>query len=1113
VKEVTMRRFSTSWTNTLAKLGIRRFRRERAASRRSGGSFDRNLHVEWLEDRRLLATVTVSTWIDENNGDIDSIGELIANPGGAGISLREAVLAANATAGADIINFNSSFNVPRTIQFVAPATENSHLVVTDHLTINGPGSDLLTLRAFDPTPGSVFFGEIGDGNRIFDINGATVRIDVTLSGMKLTGGDVGHMEVKDIGSGGAIRSIDNDNLTLKNIKATNNWAAYWGGALHARLANNSTLIIDECDFGGDPLTDFNWVWGLAEGYGGAAINVETNNSTFEAPATLSIVNSTISGNETRSNAGGARIFTNTPTNISIENTVFEQNKAGFAPTSTPFRGGGLYARLSDHTTLTISDSRFHQNSTKGDGGGIWAGVTTAATDSSPEWNTFRVTIARTEITENTTELGSGGGLALINGKFTTGSETFSPTGSRMVVRDSLIADNDAFFRGGGAYFFGVAGDQMSVLDSKVSGNIVSGAPPDPFMLYMPGSGGGLYVYLSGSDVTMPTEFPKPKFTISGSSVYNNTADFHGGGIFVCSKNEGDFLAINTTISTNQVTDTQNGTGGGVHVAVYNGPGAATETVDAAFQNVTFTENMAKTGGGLHSDNLNFVRTKINNTLISKNNVSATNSTPSNLFGRIDIANSQYNLVGTGSTVLNLSGAPAALDSTNDTNEDSPLLGPLTTVNGGWTPTHALLAGSPAINTGKPLVPRQPDPNPPYDQRGFGFKRIIGGRIDIGAYEAGNATQTGSPAVLIVNTAEDQNNTGPELSLREAIALASAFPDVDVITFAQNVLDAGVIELDHGPLIVNTPVTIVSPDPGFLSIDAQGMTDVFQITQGITAGIGGLTIENGNYGVSSEGYVTLYEDVIEENGGGVFIYETGSLIMNRSTVRYNDGWIGGGLALLGSSSVITNSTINHNTASGTGGGIVVSGGQFTMRNSTVANNTAAYGGGGILLSTQTFVSIDSCTIAYNTSNVDPGGGILIAGGNYIGIRNSIVAENFAPNAPAEANISGSVGWGYVQYSLIGPSSPGISTSGPGNIVVAPGGAGLRELGDYGGPTQTIALKQGSQAIDHGSNFIAQQYNLTTDQRGEARIADGDAYGGAMIDMGAFELAADEFFGTL
>jgi hypothetical protein len=60
----------------------------------------------------------------------------------------------------------------------------------------------------------------------------------------------------------------------------------------------------------------------------------------------------------------------------------------------------------------------------------------------------------------------------------------------------------------------------------------------------------------------------------------------------------------------------------------------------------------------------------------------------------------------------------------------PMLGPLQD-NGGPTVTHALLAGSPAINAGDPNF----TPPPVYDQRGPGFDRVVNGRIDSGAFEA------------------------------------------------------------------------------------------------------------------------------------------------------------------------------------------------------------------------------------------------------------------------------------------------------------------------------------------------------------------------------------------
>src|SRR5207249_4033334 len=61
----------------------------------------------------------------------------------------------------------------------------------------------------------------------------------------------------------------------------------------------------------------------------------------------------------------------------------------------------------------------------------------------------------------------------------------------------------------------------------------------------------------------------------------------------------------------------------------------------------------------------------------------------------------------------------------------PVLGALG-FNGGTTRTHALLPGSPAINTGS---------NPlglATDQRGPGFPRVSGGVADMGAYESPDA---------------------------------------------------------------------------------------------------------------------------------------------------------------------------------------------------------------------------------------------------------------------------------------------------------------------------------------------------------------------------------------
>jgi hypothetical protein len=56
-------------------------------------------------------------------------------------------------------------------------------------------------------------------------------------------------------------------------------------------------------------------------------------------------------------------------------------------------------------------------------------------------------------------------------------------------------------------------------------------------------------------------------------------------------------------------------------------------------------------------------------------------------------------------------------------------------NGGPTATHALRAGSPALDAGEPSFAPPPD----HDQRGDPFARVVGGRIDMGAYERQDLT--------------------------------------------------------------------------------------------------------------------------------------------------------------------------------------------------------------------------------------------------------------------------------------------------------------------------------------------------------------------------------------
>jgi hypothetical protein len=88
----------------------------------------------------------------------------------------------------------------------------------------------------------------------------------------------------------------------------------------------------------------------------------------------------------------------------------------------------------------------------------------------------------------------------------------------------------------------------------------------------------------------------------------------------------------------------------------------------------------------------------------------------------------------------------------------PMLGPLQD-NGGPTFTHALLPGSPAIDAGDPSFA----PPPSFDQRGPGFDRVSGSRIDIGSFEVqvgGTPTPTSTPTATVQLPLHQHQRLGP-----------------------------------------------------------------------------------------------------------------------------------------------------------------------------------------------------------------------------------------------------------------------------------------------------------------------------------------------------------------
>ena len=201
----------------------------RARKRRLRQQQQNSLHFEALEPKQLLAVAIVGNTLDVANApDVSSISALIADDGGDGISLREAITAANNTSGEDLIAFDqTTFDTSQTISL-----DSQLPTITDSLDILGPVSAPLTIDAGNGIDNNF---ATGDGFRIFEVNDGNSNNDIAVgfSALTLTGGDGSHAPST---SGGAIFNMEN--LTLTGSLIVNNNARFGGG-----LSNFGTATI------------------------------------------------------------------------------------------------------------------------------------------------------------------------------------------------------------------------------------------------------------------------------------------------------------------------------------------------------------------------------------------------------------------------------------------------------------------------------------------------------------------------------------------------------------------------------------------------------------------------------------------------------------------------------------------------------------------------------------------------------------------------------------------------------------------------------------------------------------------------------------------------------
>ncbi len=513
-------------------------------------------------------------------------------------------------------------------------------------------------------------------SRIFNITATTG--DFTLAGLTLTGGrTIGDnpFSLVTTFSGGAVRSLTTGSLTIDQSTISGN-----------------TTAGEYADGGG------------IFSYG-----------------SVTLTSSTISGNSTTGDgAGGGGIFTDLFGSVTLtSSTVSGNTTAGNAGLGARAHGGGIYTSFGD---VTLTDSTVSGNSTTGHGawgGGIFSSGNVSLTSSTVSENSTvghgargggilasgvfagNVTLTNSTVSGNSTagDAARGGGIYSSNGVTLLGSS---------VSGNSTDGESA---RGGGIHSFG----NVSITGSTVSGNSTAGDNAD---------GGGVY---SDGNVTLTSS------TVTGNSTAGSDAD--GGGIVSL----GDVTLNSSTVSGNSTTGSFADAGG-----VFSGGDitllSSTVSGNSTVGNFAF-------GGGIYSS---YGTVMLTSSTVTNNRADYSNAKGGGIFnydGTITIANSivagntaaggspdiepstgfllvNYSLIGTAVS-------PGAGSGNNQSN-DAPLLGALAN-NGGPTETHALLAGSLAIDAGG-------SSSESFDQRGAPFFRVYddpiaaGAAVDIGAFE-------------------------------------------------------------------------------------------------------------------------------------------------------------------------------------------------------------------------------------------------------------------------------------------------------------------------------------------------------------------------------------------
>ena len=995
------------------------------------------------------AGLVVSTTADTMDGATTSVAALILNPGGDGqISLREAITAANATAGTDYINFDITAALVGGVHTItltydggdAGTTPDAMPVIVSPVVINGWS---------EPDHAGTPMIELNGNNVGTGVQGLT--LGAGSSGSTIRGLIVNRF------SGTGIDITGSNNHTIQGnwigLNSTGTAAAANGGkGLYA--INSSGLLI-----GGTSAAERNVISGNAE-QGIGFDNVD---------------NSTIAGNYIGTNAAGTADVNGAVANTAQSGIYIANGSSGNVIGGTS-AGARNVLSGNNHFGFEVINATSQNNLLQGNY------IGTDATG----------LVALGNINGGAVFWGAGTGNVFGGGAAGARNVIAGNTYSGVVVGN---ASSGATIQGN---YIGVGADGVTVLANGSAGVQVEGGSTSTLVgTNLDGSndvaernviaGNANYgVLIDGAATT-------------GTLLRGNWIGLDAAGNARGNAQAGVFLSASA--SNNTIGGTAAGAGNTIAFNGWDGirlSGAGTgnaflgnslygnveQAIDIGAQGVTLNDADDGDSGGNNLQNfprLTLARTNGSNQLTLNGTLDSTINT----WFRIEFfANTAQDGSGYGEGQTYLGSALVQTDINGDATISTTLA--VNVAAGSF-----ISATATQTNAGETVHTNTSE----FARNVYALALVQGALVVDTTNDVTDGDAT-SISTLLANKGADGF-----ISLREAVIASNNTSGNDTInlaagTYTLTIAGAGDDSSATGDIDVQTNITIAGAGMASTIISGGGIDRAIEVD-----GSGNLTlsdvrltggsINNDGGGLLVEeagGTATLTRVDITGNtitGGGRIgggIHNVGTLVMSDSLVHGNTatGSDGGGISNLGTAT-ITRSSIFSNSAR-YGGGIHQLAGSMAIENLTISGNTASAEGGGIDVAAGT-LSVKFTTVAANTAVGGNGGGVMVRAGT-LTIGSSIFADN--TSAGGGRDLHGTVtslGYNVIEHNA------GFSGTVASDLVGTDPALAALAL-DAASGQYLHALNGGSIAIDLGG--VAPP---PTDQRNAAR--DGSA------DAGAYE----------